>query len=76
MTIEPGPNAGYIYLSDPDQETIIVVDKRGTYQHQFRLPRLDLQTLETLTVSMEPHILYFVVQNQLFATPIPTFASQ
>ncbi len=76
MTIEPALDVGYLYLSDPDRETIIVVNKQGTYQHQFRLPRLDLQTLETLTVSMEPHILYFVVQNQLYATPIPTFTSQ
>lgn len=75
MAIEPAPDAGNIYLVDPEHESIVVVDKRGTYLHQFRLPKRDLRTLEALAVSMEPHILYFVAENQLFATPIPTFAS-
>jgi hypothetical protein len=74
MAMEDDPEEGRIYLGDPQQERIVVLDKRGHYLHQYRLSGKALRHLEILDVSEEPHVLYFVADNHLYAAPIPEFA--
>lgn len=77
MAMEPDPESGQIYLGDRDAERIIVLNKRGEFQRQFRLSEVaggSLKNLETLTVGEDVEILYFVASNRLYAAPIPGVA--
>ncbi len=65
-----------IYLGDAQNERIIVLNKRGEFLHQFRLPGEELARLEAITVSAQPPVLYILAENQLYAAPIPEFVSQ
>lgn len=74
MALEPDPESGQIYLGDRDAERIVVLNKRGEFQRQFRLSEIaggSLKNLETLTVGEDVEILYFVASNRLYAAPIP-----
>ncbi len=62
---------GLIYLGDPKQHTLMALNKRGDYLHQFRLANDSLQNLEALAVNRDPNVLYFVSSNRLHAAPLP-----
>jgi hypothetical protein len=76
LAVEPDPEKGLIYLGDPQHDRIVVLDKGGDFLHQFRLPGDELQRLEALAVSVEPHVLYLIADNQLYAAPLPSFVPQ
>lgn len=76
MATEAKIDQGAIYLGDAQNERIIVLNKRGEFQHQFRLPGEELSRLEAITVSAQPPVLYILAENQLYAAPIPEFVSQ
>lgn len=73
MTVEPQADTGMLYLGDPRQERILVLDKRGEFKHQFRLSGEALKQLEALAVNQTPHVLYLIAGNRLYAAPIPDF---
>lgn len=73
LAMEPHPERGLIYLGDTERERIVVLDKRGQFRHQFRLPSEELRQLEALAVSESPHVLYLIAANRLYAAPIPDF---
>jgi hypothetical protein len=73
MVIEKSVETGRIYLGDPQKERIIVLDKRGHFLHQFRLPGEALQQLETLAIDEARHVLYLVTGNRLYAATLPEF---
>lgn len=73
MDIEPDPENGRIYLGDPQSERVVVLDKRGHFLQQYRLPGNTLKQLEALTLSLDPHVLYLIADNGLYAAPIPQF---
>lgn len=73
LAVESDPEAGLIYLGDPQRARILVLNKRGEFTHQFRLPGDELKQLEALTVSEDPHVLYFVAANRLYVAPLPDF---
>ncbi len=75
LAMEPDPETGLLYLGDALQERIVVLDKQGVFQHQFRLPEGMLHQLESLSVNMTPHILYLISGNKLYAAPIPDFVA-
>jgi hypothetical protein len=76
MVIEREPEKGQIYLGDPQNERVIVLDKRGHFLHQYRLPGDMLKQLESLEVNEEPHVLYLIAKNRLYAAAIPEFTGQ
>jgi hypothetical protein len=43
--------------------------------HQYRLPRGELQRIESLAVTTNPDVLYVVAENQLLAAPLPDFGA-
>ncbi|HQE92079.1 MAG TPA: hypothetical protein PLH19_01770 [Anaerolineae bacterium] len=75
LVVESDVDKGLIYLGDPQRERILVLDKRGNFTHQFRLPGEALTQLEALAVSENPHVLYMIVANQLYIAPIPDFVT-
>ncbi|MEJ5308150.1 MAG: hypothetical protein WHX52_00120 [Anaerolineae bacterium] len=75
LAVEPETDQGMIYLGDPRQERIIVLDKRGEFKHQFRLSGEALKQLEALAVNATPHVLYLIADNRLYAAPIPDFVA-
>ncbi len=76
LVVEPDADEGLIYLGDPQRERILVLDKRGNFTHQFRLPGEALRQLEALAVSEDPHVLYMIAANQLYISPIPDFVAR
>ena len=76
LAVEPQTDSGMIYLGDPRQERIVVLDKRGDFKHQFRLSGEALRQLEALAVTETPHVLYLIADNRLYAAPIPEFVAQ
>jgi len=76
LAVESLADHGMIYLGDPQQERIVVLDKRGDFKHQFRLSGEALRQLEALAVSETPHILYLIADNRLYAAPIPDFVAR
>jgi hypothetical protein len=62
-------------LGDAQHQRIVVLDKRGNFMHQFRLPGEELQRLEAIAVNETPHILYLIADNRLFAAPLPDFVA-
>jgi hypothetical protein len=75
LAVEPNPDRGMLYLGDPRQERIVVLDKRGEFKHQFRISGEGLKQLEALAVNETPHILYLIAGNRLYAAPIPDFVA-
>ncbi len=75
LTVEPETEQGMLYLGDPRQERIVVLDKRGEFKHQFRLSSQALRQLEALAVNENPHVLYLIADNRLYAAPIPDFVT-
>ncbi len=75
LAVEPQTDQGMIYLGDPRQERIIVLDKRGDFKHQFRLSSEALKQLEALAINETPHVLYLIAGNRLYAAPIPDFVA-
>jgi len=76
LAVEPQADEGMIYLGDPRQERIVVLDKRGAFKHQFRLPSESLRRLEALAISETPYVLYLITANRLYAAPIPDFVAR
>jgi hypothetical protein len=76
MAVEEETDRGAIYVGDAQNERIIVLNKRGEFLHQFRLPGEELKRLEAITVTEQPPVLYILAENQLYAAPIPEFVSQ
>ncbi|MFP4394116.1 MAG: hypothetical protein ACLFTI_02540 [Anaerolineales bacterium] len=76
IATEEKPSQDTIYLGDAQNERIIVLNKRGEFLHQFRLPGEELARLEAIAVSEQPPVLYILAKNQLYAAPIPEFVSQ
>ena len=75
LAVEPHADRGMLYLGDPRQERIVVLDKRGEFKHQFRLSGEALKQLEALAVNETPHVLYLIAGNRLYAAPIPDFVA-
>jgi len=75
MSIDPRADNGHIYLADTQQERIIALNERGDFMHQYRLPRGELQRIESLAVTTNPDVLYVVAENQLLAAPLPDFGA-
>ena len=75
LAVEPDQETGLIYLGDPQRARILVLNKRGEFTHQFRLPGDELKQLEALAVSEEPHVLYLVAANRLYVAPLPDFVA-
>lgn len=72
LFVEPDPDTGRIYLGDRQNERIVVLDKNGTYLHQFRIQEGQLRQLEALAVSTGPsRTLYLIAANGLYATTLP-----
>jgi hypothetical protein len=76
MAIEEETDQGTIYLGDAQNARIIVLNKRGEFLHQFRLPGEELKRLEAIAMSEQPPVLYILAENQLYAAPVPEFVSQ
>ncbi len=76
LAVERNTETGSIYLGDPQRERIVVLNKRGQFQHQFRLSGQRLEHLEALALSAsaDSGILYFIANNRLYAAPLPDFA--
>jgi hypothetical protein len=71
MAMETDPDEGLIYLGDPQNDRIVVLDKRGDFKHQYRLPRGALRHVEALAIREEPKVLYLIADNKLHAAPLP-----
>lgn len=76
MAVDLDPSAGHLYLGDVRLGRIVVLDKRGHFLHQFRLPGEALNSLEALAVNETGTILYIVAENRLYAAPLPDFSTQ
>ncbi|MBN1874930.1 MAG: hypothetical protein JXA33_11925 [Anaerolineae bacterium] len=76
LTMEPDPEQGLIYLGDPKRERIVVLNKRGDFMHQFRLPGEELMQLEALAIYENPSVLYLIAANRLYAAPLPAFVTR
>ena len=74
MALESDPEKGAVYFGDSRLERIVVVNKRGSLKHQFRLPRGGLRQIEALAVSEDPHVLFVIAENRLYAAKLPAFA--
>jgi hypothetical protein len=75
MALESDPGQGLVYFGDSRLERFVVVDKAGNLKHQFRLPRGGLRQIEALSVNEEPHVLFFVAENRLYAAKLPDFVN-
>lgn len=73
MAIEPDPEDGLVYLAETQEERIIVLDKRGEFVRQYKLPKGELKRIEALTIDHEVGALYIVAENRLFAALLPNF---
>lgn len=73
MYVESDPETGQIFLGDRQNERIVVLDKRGNYLHQFRVPEGQLRQLEALVVTQEPRVLYMIAANGIYAAALPEF---
>jgi hypothetical protein len=73
MALESDSDEGLVYFGDSRLERIVVVDKRGNLKHQFRLPRGGLRQIEALAISEEPHVLFIIAENRLYAAKLPNF---
>ncbi len=72
LLVEPDGEKGYVYLVDPAQERIMIVDKRGNFVHQYRFPRGEVTRIESLAVSYTPRrVLYLIADNYLYTAPLP-----
>ncbi|MGC9348209.1 MAG: tetratricopeptide repeat protein, partial [Anaerolineae bacterium] len=71
MAMEADPDEGLIYLGDPKNERIVVLDKHGDFRYQYRLPRGELRHVEALAIREEPKVLYLIADNKLHAAPLP-----
>ncbi len=54
----------------------MVLNKRGQYVRQYRLPRGDLNRIEALAVSPTADTIYLIAENKLVAAPLPSFDAQ
>jgi hypothetical protein len=71
ITAEPDGESGYVYLADPAQERIVVLDKQGNFVHQYRFPKGEIKHVESLTVSYTPRrVLYLIADNSLYTAPL------
>ena len=60
-----------VYVADRDQERILVYDKEGVYQHQFRAPEgHPLRGLQALFVDEVENTMYILTQSSLFKHPL------
>lgn len=60
-----------VYVADRDQERILVYDKEGVYQHQFRAPEgHPLRGLQALFVDEVENTIYILTQSSLFKHPL------
>lgn len=73
MAIEPDPEEGLVYLAETQKERIIVLDKRGEFVRQYKLPKGELRRIEALALDVRAGALYLIAENRLFAAPLPTF---
>jgi hypothetical protein len=64
---------GFVYLVETQQERIIVLDKRGSFVRQYKLPKGELKRIEALAVDRAAGALYLIAENRLFAAPLPNF---
>jgi hypothetical protein len=76
MAIEPDPDEGLVYLGDTPRERIIVLNKQGEFSHQFRLPKGEMKRIEALAINLNPHVLFLIAENRLYASPLPSFGSE
>lgn len=75
IIVETESEEGRIYLGDPNKERIIVLNKRGEFQHQFRMPDETLRQLEAMDIDEEKGVLYLIAGNRLYAALLPDFAN-
>ncbi len=60
-----------VYVADRDQERILVYNKEGVYQHQFRAPEgHPLRDLQALFVDEVENTMYILTQSSLFKHPL------
>jgi len=60
-----------VYVADRDQERILVYNKEGVYQHQFRAPEgHPLRNLQALLVDEIENTMYILTQSSLFKHPL------
>ncbi len=73
LAIESDPEQGRVFLGDSQRGRIIVLDKRGRFLYQYRLPALEDESyrLEALAVSEKSSVVYFVAADGLYAAPLP-----
>ena len=71
MAMEADPENGLVYLADSQYQRIFVVNKRGEFQHQFRLQPAEMKRIEALAIHEHPPVLYVIADNKLYAAPIP-----
>ena len=71
FAVDPDADAGFLYLGDARNRQIVVLDKSGTVKYRYRAPGDELLHLEALAIGENPHVLYFVAGNRLYAAPLP-----
>ncbi|MCE7984843.1 MAG: hypothetical protein DYG89_27030 [Caldilinea sp. CFX5] len=72
VDIAVGDQSNYmVYVADRDQERILVYNKEGVYQHQFRAPEgHPLRDLQALFVDEVENTMYILTQSSLFKHPL------
>lgn len=75
MDVGADVDEGLIYLAETQKERIIVLDKRGEFVRQYRLPKGELRQLESLTVNQDTQVIYLIAENRLYTAPIPNFGT-
>jgi len=72
IDIAVGDQSNYmVYVADRDQERILVYNKEGVYQHQFRAPEgHPLRDLQALFVDEVENTMYILTQSSLFKHPL------
>ncbi len=75
MTVENNSDKGNIYLADPQNELIIVLDKHSNILHKFRLQPQLLRSLEAMSVTSKPNMIYFVAENRIYAAQLPALTA-
>lgn len=73
LALEADPN-GAVCLADARQELIVVLNRKGQFRHQFRLPGHMGRSLEALALAPDGKTVYLVAENKLYAAPLPDFA--
>lgn len=73
LALEADPN-GAVFLADARQELIVVLNRKGQFRHQFRLPGHMGRSLEALALAPDGKTVYLVAENKLYAAPLPDFA--